>query len=297
MKVIITGKNGQLGWELLDTQPAGVEVYAFNSQELDITDAAAVNAKFAQIAPDFVINAAAYTAVDKAETDIDACYLVNKVGVENIAKACKTINAKLVHISTDFVFDGKQNTPYKPEQKTKPIGVYGESKLAGEKSVLELHPSTSIIIRTAWVYSSHGNNFVKTMLRLMRELPKLGIVYDQVGTPTWAKGLARVIWQLIDKDSDELLSVSDFGKVYHWTDAGVTSWYDFAIAIQQKGLSLELLSNEIPIRPIPASAYPTPAQRPSFSVLDKSSLENLTGIKTIHWQKQLSTMLTELYKL
>ncbi|WNC71308.1 dTDP-4-dehydrorhamnose reductase [Thalassotalea psychrophila] len=294
MKIIITGKNGQLGWELLDTQPAGVEVYAFSSQELDITDADEVNATFAKLAPDFVINAAAYTAVDKAETDIEACYLVNKVGVENIAKACKTINAKFVHISTDFVFDGKQNTPYKPEHKTKPIGVYGESKLAGEKSVLELLPSSSIIIRTAWVYSSHGNNFVKTMLRLMRELPKLGIVYDQVGTPTWAKGLARVIWQLIEKDYDELLSVSDFGKVYHWTDAGVTSWYDFAIAIQQQGLTLELLSNEIPVRPIPASAYPTPAQRPSFSVLDKSSLEKLTGIETIHWQKQLNTMLTEL---
>lgn len=292
MKVIITGKNGQLGWELLNSIPNNVELFSYNSQELDITNAVAVDNLFKKIQPDFVINAAAYTAVDKAETDKEQCFLVNESGAENIAKACKKINAKLIHISTDFVFDGSQNTPYSAEQITKPIGVYGESKRAGEIAVLSNLPESSIIIRTAWVYSSHGNNFVKTMVKLMDNLPKLSVVYDQVGTPTWARGLAQVIWKLISLKQETAQTA--FGNIYHWTDAGVTSWYDFAIAIQKQAAILGLIEKNIPIKPIPATDYPTPAKRPAYSVLDKRSLEEISGIETIHWQKQLTAMLTEL---
>jgi len=296
MKVLITGKGGQLAWELEDLAPQGIELLSCSSQELDITDAKQVNDTLLQFKPDVVINAAAYTAVDKAETDQETAYAVNELGSEYLANACENISAKLIHVSTDFVFDGTKTTPYQTDDAVNPINVYGASKLAGDIKIDNILGSQATIIRTAWVYSVNGNNFVKTMLRLMAEKDQLGIVYDQVGTPTWAKGLAKMIWALIDKNQapQQAHPKSGSSQLLHWTDAGVCSWYDFAVAIQELAIEKGMLDKVIPVRPIPASAYPTPATRPSFSVIDKNTAEQASGVETTHWRKQLSDMMDEL---
>jgi dTDP-4-dehydrorhamnose reductase len=286
MKVLITGKNGQLGFELRASAPTGVNLYAFDSKELNISDTDAVIKKVSEIKPDVIINAAAYTAVDKAESDHAAAYSVNETGVKNLAKAAKEIGSRLVHISTDFVFDATKNTWYMPEDKTYPLGVYGASKLAGEQAVLAEDPEHSTIIRTSWVYSANGNNFVKTMLKLMSEREELSVVADQIGTPTWAKGLAQVCWKVALKGSvDEL---------YHWSDLGTASWYDFAVAIQEIGLELGILRKEIPVKPIRASQYPTPATRPVYSVMDTTKIREEFEIEGLHWRKALKEMMKEL---
>jgi len=317
MKILITGQGGQLAWELEQTSPQAFDVICFSSKELDITNQETVNKIVATHKPDVVINAAAYTAVDKAETDQDKAYAVNELGSEYLALACKALKAKMIHVSTDFVFDGTSTTPYQTDDKTNPVNVYGASKLAGDIKVSEILGSDATIIRTAWVYSAHGNNFVKTMLRFMAEKDQLGIVYDQVGTPTWAKGLAKMIWALVEKNSkiqgskvqgnkeqgenapleplsEASLPLSSAATLLHWTDSGVCSWYDFAVAIQELAIEKGMLDTAIPVRPIPASAYPTPAARPSFSVIDKTSAEETSGIETIHWRKQLSAMMDDL---
>ncbi|KXI27235.1 dTDP-4-dehydrorhamnose reductase [Paraglaciecola hydrolytica] len=285
MKVLVTGKGGQLAWELAQHCPANIELVLLGRAELDISDATAVKQIIALHKPDVVINAAAYTAVDKAETDQTTAYAVNEKGATYIAQACKTNNCRLLHVSTDFVFDGSKTTPYQTDDLTNPLSVYGASKLAGDLAVQTILPD-SVIVRTAWVYSVHGNNFVKTMLRFMAEKPQLGIVYDQVGTPTWAAGLARWLWAVAAQPA--------VSGVFHWTDAGVASWYDFAMAIQELGLEKGLLTEKIPVRPIPCSAYPTPAKRPSFSVIDKTTAEASVNMQTIHWRTQLANMLDEL---
>lgn len=292
MKVLITGKGGQLAWELENTQPSQVQVISLNKDELDLTDVNQVNQVMLDIRPDVVINAAAYTAVDKAESQSSAAYAVNENGAEYLAIMCKELGTRMVHISTDFVFDGNSTKPYTTDATTNPLSVYGASKLAGDAKVAAIMGEQGCIIRTAWVYSAHGNNFVKTMLRLMAEREQLGIVYDQVGSPTWAKGLATMIWSLLTNPNTNTSSTDC--PIYHWTDAGVASWYDFAVAIAELGLEKGLLSRAIEIKPIAAESYPTPAQRPSFSVLDKSSTESACNISTRHWREQLSDMLDEL---
>jgi dTDP-4-dehydrorhamnose reductase len=286
MKVLITGKGGQLAWELEQLAPSVYEVICVGIKELDITNESLVSEFIANTKPDLVINAAAYTAVDKAEEDTETAYAVNELGTKYLANACKKINARILHVSTDFVFDGASTTPYQTNSKPNPINVYGASKLAGDIALQEILPEASVIVRTAWVYSVNGNNFVKSMLRLMQEKPQLGIIYDQVGTPTWAKGLAQWLWNIADKP--------EVTGTYHWTDAGIASWYDFAIAIQELCLEKGLLKEAIPVLPISTSAYPTLAKRPAFSVIDKSSAEAVSGLNTIHWRKQLSLMMDEL---
>ena len=295
MKILVTGKNGQLGSELQKTCPSNVELICFGSKELDISNAEQVNELLITHSPDIVINAAAYTAVDKAETDTDTAYAVNEQGAANLANACKNIDAKLIHISTDFVFDGTSTMPYTATDATNPLGVYGASKLAGEQAINEILGSQATIVRTAWVYSVFGNNFVKTMLRLMAEKEQLGIVGDQVGTPTWAAGLANMLWALVAKArSEQVLNTENIATILNWTDAGVASWYDFAVAIQELAIEQGLLTKSIPISAIPAASYPTPAKRPAFSVLNKAQAEEISGVKTVHWRTQLKAMLTEL---
>lgn len=286
MKVLITGKSGQLGYELLATLPDEAEVYAFDSKELDITNVVLVDKKVAEVKPDVIINAAAYTAVDKAEADKARAYEVNEGGVANLAKVAKNYDARLIHISTDFVFDATKNTWYMPEDKTNPLGVYGASKLAGEQAVLAEHPESSTIIRTSWVYSVNGNNFVKTMLKLMRERKELTVVADQIGTPTWAKGLAKVCWEVALKGSVDSL--------YHWSDLGTASWYDFAVSIQEFGLELGLLEKEISVKPIRTNQYPTPALRPAYSVMDSSKIRQEFKVEGVHWRVALKDMMREL---
>ena len=286
MKVLITGKGGQLAWELEQLAPQTVEVICVGKDELDITDEKKVTDFIAENKPNLVINAAAYTAVDQAETDSKIAYAVNELGVKYIAQACKKIGARILHISTDFVFDGASATPYQTDAIPNPLNVYGASKLAGEIALRKILPEANVIVRTAWVYSANGNNFVKSMLRLMQEKPQLGIIYDQVGTPTWAKGLAQWLWLIAGKP--------EVTGTYHWTDAGVASWYDFAIAIQELGLEKGLLDKSIPVLPILAIAYPTPGKRPIFAVIDKTTAEKISGLNTVHWRKQLSVMMDEL---
>lgn len=292
MKVLITGKGGQLAWELEQTAPNNIQLISFDEKQLDITNQDQVNEIILTYLPDVVINAAAYTAVDKAETNQELAYAVNQKGSEYLALICKEIKAKLIHVSTDFVFDGEKTAPYKIADVPNPLNVYGDSKLQGDIKINQILGSHATIIRTAWVYSANGNNFVKTMLRLMAEKDQLGIVYDQVGSPTWAKGLAKIIWQLIENPRED--KEGEPAQIFHYTDAGIASWYDFAVAIQELAIEKGILTKAIPISSIPASHYPTPAKRPSFSVLDKSDIEEITGIKTKHWRGQLSLMLDEL---
>lgn len=285
MKVLITGANGQLGWELQRTLPDGFQLASFDHTQLDITDASSVDHVVRDVMPDLIINTAAYTAVDKAENEAEKTYAVNAQGAATIARAAGNANARLIHISTDFVFNGLQSKPYMPDDTPHPVSVYGASKLEGERLLTDILPD-SLICRTGWLYSTHGHNFVKSILNLLNIKEELAIVADQIGTPTWARGLAKSIWDLIEKP--------EIKGIIHWTDAGVASWYDFAVAIQEEAITLGLLKKEIPIRPINTKEYLTPAQRPSYSVLDKSETWNILGYIANHWRKNLRKMLSEL---
>jgi len=284
MRVLLVGGNGQLGMELRRRKPGGMELLALGSSELDIREAGAVAARVSGFRPQVIINAAAYTAVDRAESEQETAFGVNGQGAANLAQAARTVGAYCLQVSTDFVFDGVQSHPYLPTDQTHPLGVYGASKLAGEQLMLAAYPEGVAIVRTAWLYSAFGNNFVTTMLRLMGERDSLGVVADQVGTPTSSWGLAEAIWQMC--------RVQPKG-IWHWTDAGVASWYDFAVAIQEEGLDCGLLAREIAIQPINTVAYPTPAKRPAYSVLDKTETWAALGMTPPHWRVALRRMLDE----
>ena len=231
-----------------------------------------------------MINAAAYTAVDKAESEVDAAQRGNVAGPLALAQACAQQGVRLIHISTDFVFDGSASQPYKPDAATAPLGEYGRSKRAGELAVQSVLPQ-ALILRTGWVYSRYGSNFVKTMLRLMSERDDLAVVADQVGTPTWAHGLAEAVWASAARPQ--------LSGIYHWSDAGVCSWYDFAVAICEEALALGLLARPVNIRPIAAIEYPTPACRPAYSVLDKTDSWRDFALAGVHWRQQLRAMLED----
>jgi dTDP-4-dehydrorhamnose reductase len=285
VNVLIIGSNGQLGWELVRTCPDGITLFAVDYPDIDITGAGSVASVMDRYSPDWVVNAAAYTHVDGAEKDPDAAHAVNCRGAEHIAVQIQKRRARLVHISTDFVFKGDGCLPYTPLDRPDPVSVYGKTKLAGERAVMDMAGEATAIIRTAWLYSSHGSNFVKTMLDLMEKKAELKVVDDQIGTPTWANGLAMAVWAVVEKQLTGL---------YHWTDAGVASWYDFAVAIQEEALALKLISKQIPVSPIPTEKYPTPAKRPSYSVLSKQDLLDKTELPFMHWRCQLRQMLREL---
>jgi len=286
--VLITGAGGQLGQELARTAPAWATCRALGRGQLDIGNPGAARDYLEQEKPALVINAAAYTGVDKAESEPEAAHRANAQGPEWLARACEETGARLIHVSTDFVFDGQSSRPYGPEAPTAPLGEYGRSKLAGETAVLSALPG-ALIFRTGWVYSGIGGNFVKTMLRLMAEREELSVVADQVGTPTWAQGLARALWRAAERPQ--------LTGIYHWSDAGVCSWYDFAVAICEEGRALGLLQRPVKIRPIPASDYPTPAQRPAYSVLDKQSSWRDLELEGVHWRQQLRAMLKDLKEM
>ncbi|OQX16627.1 MAG: dTDP-4-dehydrorhamnose reductase [Thiothrix lacustris] len=284
MKILLTGAHGQLGSELQATCPAGITLIATDRDTLDITQPQQVINALEQHRPDVVINGAAYTAVDKAETDTANAYLINHAAAHVFAAQAALFNYYLLQISTDFVFDGLQSTPYLPNAIAKPLGVYGASKLAGEQAVLEQCP-TACVVRTSWLYSAYGNNFVKTMLRLMRERDSLGVVADQIGTPTWTGTLAATLWSFIAQKPQ---------GIFHCADNGVASWYDFAVAIQEEALALGLLDKAIPIKPLRTDEYPTPARRPAFSVMDRRATETLLGYTLPHWRTSLRQMLIQL---
>lgn len=286
MKIIVIGKSGQLAWELSQLSTTEHEIVCLGRNDIDIEVVSSIFELLQLYKAEAVINASAYTAVDKAESDVDNAYALNAKAVGNLAQACKMLSVPFVHISTDFVFHGDKGAPYLPNDEINPLGVYGASKAEGEQLITEFYPENSAIIRTSWVYSTHGNNFVKTMLNLMKTKPELGIISDQIGSPTYAKGLADACISSL---------MNHVTGIHHYTDTGVASWFDFAVAIQQFGFELGLLDKKIPIDPISTSQYPTPAKRPHYSVLDKSSLVNaLPEFSLTHWQAQLHTMMTTL---
>ena len=273
---LITGCNGQLGTELKKLLPNAI---CADVDTLDITDAVAVNKFVNENNIDLIINCAAYTAVDRAESDIDLAKKINTDGPKNLAQS----GAKLIHISTDYVFDGTGHIPYTPDDETNPTSVYGKTKRDGELAVIE-NSECYVIIRTAWLYSVYGNNFVKTMRRLGAERNEINVVSDQIGTPTYASDLAAAIVKIIPQMTREN------SGIYHFTNMGVCSWYDFAIEI------MELSDITCMVNPIKTSQYPTPATRPSYSVLDKSKITETFGIKIPHWRDGLKRCIYELRK-
>lgn len=282
LRVLVTGADGQLGTELAKAAPPHAAVLATNRTSLDIADRAAVDAAVASFRPHWIVNAAAYTSVDRAETERDAAFAVNRDGAANIAWAAARAGARMLHVSTDYVFDGCRSRPYRVDDPPAPVNVYGESKLAGELAVRELLGDRACILRTSWVYAAHGRNFLRTMLRLMSERNEIRVVEDQVGTPTSAAGLASVIYAAM---------AAGLSGVCHWTDAGVASWYDFAIAIRE---SAGVRSEDIRrcrILPVRSEEYPTAARRPSYSVLDKSRIRGDLDVPAIDWREALACVL------
>jgi dTDP-4-dehydrorhamnose reductase len=285
-RALITGAGGQVGLALQECPPEGWDVIGCGMEALDVTDADRVRQVLRRERPTVVIHTAAYTDVDAAESAAERAEAVNGRGTAHVADAARAVGARLLHVSTDFVFDGASGRPYTPADAAHPLGVYGRTKLAAEREAVRILGDRALVVRTAWVYSRHRQNFVLTMLRLMRERDRIGVVSDQVGTPTWARSLAEALWAAAARP--------ELGGVLHWTDAGVASWYDFAVAIQEEALVLGLLERAVPVRPLRTEEYPTPARRPSYSVLDKSAAWATLGCPVRHWRESLRLMLREL---
>ena len=287
MKVLITGAAGQLGRELCLRLPlAGYDVIPFTRAEADFARPEALRAAIVAQQADWVINCAAYTAVDKAESDSANALLVNRDAARVIAEAVAGSGGRLLHVSTDFVFDGTQSHPYKEDDAASPLGVYAQSKWEGEQAVRTALPD-ALIVRTAWVHGAHGHNFVKTMLRLAAERDELRVVDDQIGSPSWTGDIANALSMLIAQDAR---------GCFHFTNEGVASWYDFAVAILAEARALGFPVQAQRVTPIPTSAYPTPARRPAYSVLDKQKIRAALGRPIAHWREALVMMLQELRK-
>jgi len=278
--ILVTGSNGQVGSELQALSPAYEYNFYFTDRDsLDITDKSAVEEFVKNNEITTIINAAAYTAVDKAEDDKESADRVNHLATKYLAEIAKEQGCKLIHISTDYVFDGKNYKPYNEDDVTSPNGVYGATKLAGEKAMQNVNPKDSIIIRTSWVYSSYGANFVKTMLRLGKERDTLGVIFDQVGTPTYARDLARTILDILPRITNEDVAI------YHYSNEGVLSWYDFAKEI------MRMAKIECVINPIETKEYPTPATRPHYSLLNKAKIKKDFSITIPYWKDSLDNCL------
>jgi dTDP-4-dehydrorhamnose reductase len=288
-KILITGSGGQLGRELqaLASHFPSLLFLAPNRSTLDLTQSDQVSAYFAAHQPDYCFNTAAYTAVDRAETDRKAAYACNAAAVGHLGELCAQHDCHLIHYSTDYVYQSGIGRPLREDDPTAPAGVYAASKLAGEQAALA-SPAAVTIIRTSWVYSTYGHNFVKTMLRLGRERDQLGIVFDQVGTPTYAADLARASLQVVEQIRTGTLDRQRARGVFHYSNEGVTSWYDFALAI------FELSGIDCAVVPIRSEAYPTPARRPHYSVLDKEKFKQTFGLHIPHWRASLKDCLEHL---
>ncbi|AKV70886.1 MULTISPECIES: dTDP-4-dehydrorhamnose reductase [Microcystis] len=289
-KVLLIGAKGQVGQELQVTLPQLGEVISIGREELDLTNSEKISQLIREIHPDYLVNAAAYTAVDKAETEPDLAYSINAIAPKIMAESAEKIQAKFLHISTDYVFDGRKNTPYLETDLTNPLGVYGQSKLRGEEEIKTVN-SQAIILRTAWVYGSYGkSNFVKTMLRLGKEREELKVVVDQVGSPTWSKDIATAITHL-------LINVDNPAGIYNFTNSGVASWFDLTKAIFEEakisGIPLKIQR----VIPITTAEYPTPAVRPAYSVLSGQKISQQLGYIPPYWRDSLKAMLNQLFNL
>ncbi|MDB9506745.1 dTDP-4-dehydrorhamnose reductase [Microcystis aeruginosa CS-338/01] len=289
-KVLLIGAKGQVGQELQVTLQFLGEVISIGREELDLTNSEKISQLIREIHPDYLVNAAAYTAVDKAEIEPDLAYFINATAPKIMAESAEKIQAKFLHISTDYVFDGRKNTPYLETDLTNPLGVYGQSKLRGEEEIKTVN-SQAIILRTAWVYGSYGkSNFVKTMLRLGKEREELKVVVDQVGSPTWSKDIATAITQL-------LINADNPTGIYNFTNSGVASWFDLTKAIFEEakisGIPLKIQR----VIPITTAEYPTPAVRPAYSVLSGQKISQQLGYIPPYWRDSLKAMLNQLFNL
>ena len=287
MRVLITGAGGQVGHELLRLAPEGFETMGMGSAELDITDAAQVVATVERLQPQLIINAAAYTAVDKAESEPERAWEVNRDGVAHLAIAAERLGIPVLHISTDYIFAGDAHAPYRESDPPRPTGVYGASKLGGEVELVA-NCSRALVLRTSWVFGVHGNNFVKTMLRLGREHEELGVVADQHGCPTSAASIARALWQLATQYREQ--GTLPWG-IYHFCGAPACSWHEFAVEIFRQAHALGLLPRVPQVRAIATADYPTPARRPAWSALDGGKLQDACRIPASDWKNDLGTVL------
>ena len=285
INILVTGSNGQLGSEIRELSSSYKYHFFFTDRELlDITNTLEIKNFIESNNISTIINCAAYTAVDKAEEDKKLADLVNHIAVKNLAQIAKDKKIKLIHISTDYVFDGKAYMPYKEDDVTNPNGVYGKTKLDGENAMININPLNSIIMRTSWVYSSFGANFVKTMLKLGKERDELGVIFDQVGTPTYARDLAKAILDILPKIDNEKV------EIYNYSNEGVLSWYDFAKEI------MRMAKLNCVINPIETKEYPTPATRPHYSLLNKSKIKQTFNITIPYWKDSLDECLRKLGK-
>ncbi|KAA3633034.1 MAG: dTDP-4-dehydrorhamnose reductase [Bacteroidetes bacterium] len=287
-KILVTGANGQMGstFASLSEHYPEYDFYFHDKDTLDICNLVAVESWFETHPVDYCINCAAYTAVDKAEADKDLAEAVNVTGVVNLAKVCSKLGIPMIHFSTDYVYHNSSNLPYTESDPTEPKGIYAITKLEGENQLQSIHPK-SMVIRTSWVYSNFGHNFVKTMLRLGREREQLTVVYDQIGAPTYAEDLVVAIMHIIDQVSNGQLDIDKLPGVYNYSNEGVCSWYDFAIAI------FEISGIECEVQPISTEEYPTPASRPPFSVLNKSKFKTTFNQQIPQWREALKRMLVK----
>lgn len=285
IKVLVTGSKGQLGSEIraISKDFSTLSFTFTDVDELDITDPASVNTFIKALKPNFIVNCAAYTAVDKAEQDIEMSVKLNSIAPGIIAKACKENNCRMIHISTDYVFDGESNTPYSESSKVNPMSQYGRSKLKGEEEVLST--GISMVIRTSWLYSSYGNNFVKTIIRNAKIKPELRVVSDQYGCPTYASDLAEVVLKIITNRENNFIP-----EIFHYSNEGSCSWYDFASKI------VALTNIDCKVIPIPTKDYPLPAKRPQYSVFNKSKIRNAYNIEIPQWEKSLDNCIEVLKK-
>jgi dTDP-4-dehydrorhamnose reductase len=291
MKVLLTGAAGQLGQALIASRPAGVELIACSRAELDLANAEACREAVERHRPDWLLNAGAYTAVDKAESEPELAEAVNAGAPAAFAAALATTGGRLLQVSTDFVFNGAQGSPYRPEQPVAPLGVYGATKAAGEVAALQLPGAR--VLRTSWVYGPVGKNFCLTMLRFHASRAAagdaLGVVADQVGCPTSTATLAAACWRAIGVAADP-----NGPRILHWSDAGAASWYDFAVAIGELGVQAGLLERAAMVKPLTTADYPTPARRPSYSLLDCSMSREALGLEPLHWRVALTGVVASL---
>lgn len=292
MKILLIGSNGQLGQSITKSRPNGIELVSLNRKEFNLLDQENCKIIINELKPNWIINCAAYTNVDQAESEYDLAYNINAVAPVFLTQCIEQIKGKLLHISTDYVFDGKQAKPYDPFDKTNPVNKYGLSKAKGESNLLNYN--NNIIVRTSWLYSSFGNSFLSTMLKLHNLKGKsndsLKVIYDQISAPTSTNSLSRLCWKIIVQDYD----ISSENQILHWRDSGVTSWYDFAIAIGRIASKKNILKNYAEVRPIKSKDYILPARRPLYSLLDIEKTENKFNIISNHWIYELEKTLEEL---
>jgi dTDP-4-dehydrorhamnose reductase len=284
--ILLLGADGQLGRAIQSQPGTAGHILALNQEKLDLTDTDRLHAVVHEIGPQWVINAAAYTAVDQAESSPEIAFAVNRDAVASLAMAVREVGGRLLQLSTDYVFDGAQAVPYRPDDNPAPLSVYGQSKFEGERAAFDILEDRVLILRTSWLYSSQGKSFFTTMMQLLRDRPRVRVVCDQLGTPTHVAGLARAVLRAVELNLSGTL---------HWGDAGVASWYDFAVAIREEAVRLgKLPPTAADIEPIPSSEFKTPARRPVFSVLDKFETWTRLGFRPPHWRQTLLTCLAEM---